>query len=772
MRNCLAKITRDRWYSAALAIALALACAGLAAGQRAKTPAKAAPRKNAAKAPSKTAAKTPARKKVGPVRPVGPVAEPSLPRFDEPELAALVRGYREAPTAARRSTIQAYAAAHAKDSAGALARFALGVAAYQNNEFETAAAELAMVEGKLPRLADYAGYYLAAARVESKAFAAVSKPLQATRNADPASPFEDRSWLVEARALQVDKPAEAVRLLRGHYAALPQPEGDLIIADSYLANRQQGLAAEFYQRVYYGFISGDASARAAAALPALEQELGAACPQPLPQQRLRRAELLFQGRQYTRARAEYEGLARILLAGQREHALVRAGAARLLEGKSSAAALYLRNLELSDDDAAAERLYYLAEAGRRLGDDSAMLSAVKRLEEFRDSPWRLKALLTAANRFLLVNKVEKFLPLYQAIADDFPNDPSAGLASWKVTFQAYLRNGPDAGERLRDHLRRFPAHPTTGAALYFLGRAAERENDSSSARACYQRLARAFQNHYYAMLARQRLTLPGMSAAVTGATARFVDDLKLASGKPLPSEPGRDTTVRIERSRLLRGAGLYDLADSELRFGARKGGQSSLLALEMAAEAESPFRAMRALKSLSPEYLSLSVDQAPRGYWEYLFPLPYRLDLESSARRQAVDVYLLAGLIRQESEFNPQAISSAKAYGLMQVRPGTGRDFARGAGVSHFSASTLFQPSVNVKIGSAILKSMLERQGGRIEQTLAAYNAGPLRVAEWQTWGDWREPAEFVESIPFTETRDYVQAVLRNADLYRRLYAR
>ena len=67
---------------------------------------------------------------------------------------------------------------------------------------------------------------------------------------------------------------------------------------------------------------------------------------------------------------------------------------------------------------------------------------------------------------------------------------------------------------------------------------------------------------------------------------------------------------------------------------------------------------------------------------------------------------------------------------------------------------------------------MLDAQGGSVEQTLAAYNAGPARVSSWLTWASYREPAEFVENIPFTETRDYVQAVMRNAEMYRRLYQR
>src|SRR5262249_1953378 len=157
---------------------------------------------------------------------------------------------------------------------------------------------------------------------------------------------------------------------------------------------------------------------------------------------------------------------------------------------------------------------------------------------------------------------------------------------------------------------------------------------------------------------------------------------------------------------------------------------------------------------------------------ELLFPLPYKGDLMSSATGRGLDPYLVAGLIRQESEFNPQALSHANAYGLTQVRPATGKQFARRAGVPVFTTRTLYQPAANLKIGCSILKSMLDSQGGSLEQTLAAYNAGPARVSEWLTWAHYREPAEFVENIPFTETRDYVQAVMRNAEMYRRLYNR
>jgi soluble lytic murein transglycosylase len=95
---------------------------------------------------------------------------------------------------------------------------------------------------------------------------------------------------------------------------------------------------------------------------------------------------------------------------------------------------------------------------------------------------------------------------------------------------------------------------------------------------------------------------------------------------------------------------------------------------------------------------------------------------------------------------------------------------ARRNGVRRFRTSMLFQPATNLKLGTGYLRSMLDEWGGKWEQTLASYNAGKTHVEEWVTWNSFQEPAEFVETIPFTETREYVQAVLRNAAIYRRLY--
>ncbi|MBV9504817.1 MAG: lytic transglycosylase domain-containing protein, partial [Acidobacteriia bacterium] len=342
---------------------------------------------------------------------------------------------------------------------------------------------------------------------------------------------------------------------------------------------------------------------------------------------------------------------------------------------------------------------------------------------------------------------------------------------WRVAFQSYIENRDNAAALLREHLEKFPAHSTAGAALYFLARDAERNQRFPAAAAFYAHIAKRLPNTYYAVLARDRLSVPELkNAGESPETSEFLLSVALPQAKAVPAEATAATSARVARSRLLRTAGLNDLADSELRFGARTDGQPPLLAMEMAGSADAPYQGLRDMKAMNSDYLNLPLASAPDKFWRLLFPMPFHDALIESARARGLDPFLVAGLIRQESEFNPQALSRANAYGLTQVRPVTGREYARRAGVAGFTNRILFEPAANLKIGTTVLRSMLDQNSGSLEQTLAAYNAGPARAAEWRAWSTYREPAEFVEAIPFTETREYVQAVLRNADIYRRLY--
>ena len=176
------------------------------------------------------------------------------------------------------------------------------------------------------------------------------------------------------------------------------------------------------------------------------------------------------------------------------------------------------------------------------------------------------------------------------------------------------------------------------------------------------------------------------------------------------------------------------------------------------------------MKHTAPSYFAVDLPDLPRAYWEALFPKPYWADLKRCAAGNGLDPYLVASLIRQESEFNPAAVSRANAIGLMQLLPKTGKQVAKQEKMKRYNPSQLYTPEVNLELGTRYFRGMVDRYSGALEYALAAYNAGTERVTDWVAQGTYRDPQEFVESIPFTETREYVQAILRNASLYKQLY--
>ena len=267
-------------------------------------------------------------------------------------LAELVSAYREAPSAVKRAALEKYAASQPGRGA-ALARLALGVVSWEQKDYSDAITFLKSVPAELPLLSDYAGYYLASAHVEARDTGGVAQDLLTVRNLERRSPFAGRSWLVEARSLA---PNVAVQLLLDHYAELPQPDGDLTLAETYQNAGDLVNASKVYQRVYSQYVAGDAFHRSSDALAALKETMGAAYPSPGPQLLLRHADRMAETRDYLHARAEYSALALKLLGPEREQAQVRIGVMHYLSNKTAVARALLKDLNLTKGPADAERL--------------------------------------------------------------------------------------------------------------------------------------------------------------------------------------------------------------------------------------------------------------------------------------------------------------------------------------------------------------------------------------------------------------------------------
>ena len=672
-----------------------------------------------------------------------------------------LKSYRDNPSLPAKDQIAVYAKLHAKDQSGSLAYFALGMTAFSQKNYTDAQQYLQAAQPQLPHLSDYIAYYIAQCKAQWNDDAGVASELAAIHGV--TSPLTPQATILEAKSLIRTKSyLEAIKLLRDRFSALPQPDGDETLAQAYEAQGERVQAAALYQRVYYTRPATVLAVDAATALERLEASMGKEYPPPVPQQMLKRGDEWLARKLYPKARQEFLDMLPALGNGiEREQAAVRFGAADLLGGNPAAATKYLKALHLARSEADAERDFYLGEAG---------LSDLER--HYPQSPWLLKSLVALGNAYMKDHDTEHALALFRIASVKFPPDAVTALCHWQVSWQAYLSRAPEAAALMKEQLTRYPDDHRAASALYFLGRLSEESGDIAAARAYYERVQTVFPHFYYGTLGAGRLsdlTLPPVPPSPE--IIQALDQVKFAPARQIVDEPASPATIaHIERARLLLSAGFPDWAETEIRYGAATDGQRHLLALELAKSDPTLALGLRHMKVLTPEYLTLNYDHAPSEVWGYLFPLPLREDLEKAARESNLDPFLVAGLIRQESEFNPAVVSHANAFGLMQLLPSTGGMLARKQGIGPFTANMLFDPVVNLKLGTSYLRTQLDRFNGSLEQTLAAYNAGPGRVLQWTANAHYREPAEFVESIPFTETREYVQSVIRNAAVYRQLY--
>ncbi|AFV12005.1 lytic transglycosylase [Thermacetogenium phaeum DSM 12270] len=159
-----------------------------------------------------------------------------------------------------------------------------------------------------------------------------------------------------------------------------------------------------------------------------------------------------------------------------------------------------------------------------------------------------------------------------------------------------------------------------------------------------------------------------------------------------------------------------------------------------------------------------------KWFWRIFYPWPYKQEIVRAAVNTGIDPCLLVAVVKVESGFNPRARSDAGALGLMQLMPGTAGWVARQTGWQDFHTELLYQPEINLMIGSWYLKHLLQDFDGNLIAGLAAYNAGRGNVEAWVRSGLWKGTKDDLDKIPFPETRAYVRAVLQNYEIYRYLY--
>lgn len=331
-----------------------------------------------------------------------------------------------------------------------------------------------------------------------------------------------------------------------------------------------------------------------------------------------------------------------------------------------------------------------------------------------------------------------------------PDAPQAPLARFRSGLIAYARDPKSAAATFDTLVRRYPGDDEVVAARYWAARAEDQAGRRADAERRWREIIAASPMSYYAQLSARRLRTPLWTAPAGPDTVVHVAGVDSAVSRVVMLNLlGMDVESRFE---------LDALADRAERAPT----EAPAIAQGLLAVGE-PARALRvAVKALNG-------GTGSRALLRSAYPVVHADALAEEARRNGLDPALVAGLIRQESSFNPKAVSAAGARGLMQLMPSVGASIAASRGYPLWNQALLLDPDVSLELGTAHLATSLSR-GAPPARALAAYNAGGSRVARWIRRPGSDDPELFAEWIPYTETRDYVRIVQRNAEIYRALY--
>ena len=309
-----------------------------------------------------------------------------------------------------------------------------------------------------------------------------------------------------------------------------------------------------------------------------------------------------------------------------------------------------------------------------------------------------------------------------------------------------------------DYVDRYPSGEATARVAYETGKLHERAGRASRARAMFTAATLAEPTSYFAMRAGEKL---GVSAL----------DPVLAEPRPwlgLASD-GEAAANVLRRLDALESVGLMEEWNAEYAAATRSLAKRPAALIALAEGVRDRGYPVPAIN------LGWQLWEGRGRVWDarllrVVFPFIYRDVLVREAERKGISPFLLAGLVRQESSFRHDARSRVSATGLCQIMPSTGEWLASSAGIRTFDRSLLEVPEINLRMGAEYLEDLLDRYHGAEDLALAGYNAGPGRADRWRRQLPSRDRDAFREGIPFSETREYVKLVLRNAAVYERLY--
>jgi soluble lytic murein transglycosylase len=544
------------------------------------------------------------------------------------------------------------------------------------------------------------------------------------------------------------------------------------------ANRlREAIAA--YRRIYFYAPAAPEAVEAEIALKRLTVDVNAATKDEL----IARAEALSAAKKWSEAANFYNQAAaasdnQLTAAQQLNRGIALSNAKRYAD-----AATVLNAVPISAGNL---RMQALAKSAENYANARQWANARKAIESLRrEFPANTATPAALVNLGMIArdqkNAAEEAFYLQTAI-NAYPNAVDVGKAQFEIAWLNHDNgNFTVSAAQLTEHLARYAAQDTTyrGRAGYWAARDNERIGRLPEACALYEAMLARYDANWYGYLSNLRLSALRANRqcpannnfspdSIIGKAAANLKTVTIA-----PETAGRREAEKIAKADELGAIALYDWSLQELAAAAQTAPNSPKINLALARlnrRRDDFVGAFLALARSYPDYSQMKPEELSIEEWDIFYPLNFWSDIKKWAAARNLDSYQVAGLIRQESVFYPRAKSGANAFGLMQLLIPTARAVARKTGSTAIinSAEDLYNPALNMELGTAYMREQFDKYG-RIEYVAAAYNAGPGRVTQWRSTLP-AEIDEWVEAIPFRETKAYVQGVIRNTAQYRRLY--
>jgi soluble lytic murein transglycosylase len=620
-------------------------------------------------------------------------------------------------------------------------------------------------------LADYSLYYLARIAADEPDREQARRYLEQLRDRFPQSVWSHAASLLRAKLDIADgKLASANETLR-------------VLRTDKLLNRELATEAQFLQgqiyeargtpkdierayALYRELRNAAPDSRWAAAARKDQTRLRLKFPEKFPfntaAAQAEEADQLARERQINEAEDLYKKLLRgSAQSSERLRFLTKLASLYLSSGNRNQALPVLEQIirDHSESSEAPKAVYQIGQIyWNRHENDRALEYFKKLLEKYPNSEFVDRAQYASADIHEYFGRKEDAISYYTSVQKQFPKSQVRDDAAWRLAW-LYYRGGEYglAEAHFRSLAERSTNGPFASSALYWQGRTAERLGENEAAARNYRQLANAGEESYYQTLALRRLEQLGTPIEMLKRTAPSA----ISESDPLL---GAASSFHLIRARELAALSLHQLAIVEIDEINRR---------TKSPERLRPFLMREYFKNQAYSRSLALAQQLPSGDSArdfYRYPLAYWDTIQQKTSDRGVDPYLVVALIRQESLFNTRARSPASAYGLMQLILPTAVRVAKQIGLPAPNPERLFEPEFNLTLGTQYLKDLLDRYSNNWFKAIAAYNAGEAAVDRWEREIVTDDIEEFVERIPYVETRGYVKLVMRNHRIYKRLY--